>query len=155
MIAASMVRSATEIPHAWSTVEVDVSGLAALRSNVRDAFRQKEGVTLTYLPFVVRAVVEALRKFPTLNASWGGDKIILKKRVNLGIAVAAPTGLIVPVIHDADQLSVAGLAKSVADIGERARINKLTLTDVQGGTFTLNNTGALGSFVSGPIINYP
>jgi 2-oxoisovalerate dehydrogenase E2 component (dihydrolipoyl transacylase) len=155
MIAAAMVRSATEIPHAWSTVEVDVSGLVALRSNVRDAFRQKEGVTLTYLPFVIRAVVEALRKFPTMNASWGGDKIILKKRVNLGIAVAAPTGLIVPVIHDADQLSVAGLAKSVADIGERARINKLTLTDVQGGTFTLNNTGALGSFVSGPIINYP
>jgi 2-oxoisovalerate dehydrogenase E2 component (dihydrolipoyl transacylase) len=136
-------------------VEVDVSGLVALRSSVRDAFQQKEGVTLTYLPFVIRAVVEALRKFPTMNASWGGDKIILKKRVNLGIAVAAPNGLIVPVIHDADQLSVAGLAKSLADLGERARINKLTLNDVQGGTFTLNNTGALGSFVSGPIINYP
>ena len=155
MIAAAMVRSATEIPHAWSTVEVDVSGLVALRSSVRDAFQQKEGVTLTYLPFVIRAVVEALRKFPTMNASWGGDKIILKKRINLGIAVAAPNGLIVPVIHHADQLSVAGLAKSVADIGARARINKLTLDDVQGGTFTLNNTGALGSFVSGPIINYP
>ena len=155
MIAAAMVRSATEIPHAWSTVEVDVSGLVTLRSSVRDAFQQKEGVTLTYLPFVIKAVVEALRKFPTMNASWGGDKIILKKRINLGIAVAAPTGLIVPVIHDADQLSVAGLAKSLADLGERARINKLALNDVQGGTFTLNNTGALGSFVSGPIINYP
>ncbi len=155
MIAAAMVRSVTEIPHAWSTVEVDVSGMVALRSSVRDAFQQKEGVTLTYLPFVIRAVVEALRKFPTMNASWGEDKIILKKRINLGIAVAAPNGLIVPVIHDADQLSVAGLAKSVADISERSRINKLTITDVQGGTFTLNNTGALGSFVSGPIINYP
>ena len=155
MIADAMVRSVTEIPHAWSTVEIDVTNLVALRASVREAFLQEEGVTLTYLPFVIRAVVESLRKFPTKNATWGGDKIILKKRVNLGIAVAAPNGLIVPVIHDADQLSVAGLSKAVADISERARTNKLAIADVQGGTFTLNNTGALGSFVSGPIINYP
>ena len=103
----------------------------------------------------MKAVVESLREHPTLNASWGGDKIVLKKRINLGIAVAAPEGLIVPVIHDADRLSVAGLARASRDLAQRARQRKLTLDDVRGGTFTLNNTGALGSIVSQPIINYP
>ena len=155
MIAAAMVRSATEIPHAWSAVEVDVTGLVALRSSIRDDFERQEGVALTYMPFVLRAVVEALRKVPTMNASWGGDKIIIKKRINLGLAVAAPQGLIVPVIRNADQLNITGLAHSVADLAQRSRGNKLTLDDVQGGTFTVNNTGALGSFYSGPIINHP
>nr|ADI17897.1 pyruvate/2-oxoglutarate dehydrogenase complex, dihydrolipoamide acyltransferase (e2) component, and related enzymes [uncultured Chloroflexi bacterium HF0200_06I16] len=155
MIAEAMVRSVTEIPHAWSTVEVDVSGLVALRSSVRTEFEKNQGGSLTYLPFVIKAVVEALKDFPTMNATWGGDKIILKKRVNLGLAVAAPEGLIVPVLHNADQFSIAGLAASANDLAERARTKKLTLDDVQGGTFTLNNTGALGSYVSGPIINYP
>ena len=90
-----------------------------------------------------------------MNASWAGDKIIVKNNVNLGLAVAAPDGLIVPVLHNADQLSVAGLAAAANDLAGRARTKKLTLTDVQGGTFTLNNTGALGSTNSGPIINYP
>ena len=155
MIAAAMVRSATEIPHAWSAVEIDVTGLVALRSGIRDDFERQEGVALTYMPFVLRAVVEALRKVPTMNASWGGDKIIIKKRINLGLAVAAPQGLIVPVIRNADQLNITGLAHSVADLAQRSRGNKLTLDDVQGGTFTVNNTGALGSFYSGPIINHP
>ena len=155
MIAEAMVRSVTEIPHAWSTVEVDVSGLVALRASVRAEFEQKQGGSLTYLPFVIKAVVEALREFSTMNATWGGDKIILKNRVNLGLAVAAPEGLIVPVLHNADQFSIAGLAAGANDLAERARTKKLTLDDVQGGTFTLNNTGALGSYVSGPIINYP
>ena len=96
-----------------------------------------------------------MKKYPTLNASWGGDKIILKRRINVGIAVAAPHGLVVPVIHDADQLSIAGLAKALRDLTQRARQNKLTIEDVQGGTFTLNNTGALGSTISYPIINHP
>ena len=155
MIAEAMVRSATEIPHAWSTVEVDVSGLVAFRDQVKTEFQQREGVDLTYLPFIIKAVVESLKEHPTLNASWGGDKIILKKRMNIGIAVAAPAGLIVPVVHDADCLSVAGLAGASRDLTRRARENKLTLEDVQGGTFTLNNTGALGSIISQPIINYP
>ncbi len=155
MIAEAMVRSVSQIPHAWSTVEVDVTNLVALRARVRADFEQREGVELTYLPFVMKAVVESLREHPTLNASWGGDKIILKKRINLGIAVAAPEGLIVPVIHDADRLSVAGLARASRDLAQRARQRKLTLDDVRGGTFTLNNTGALGSIVSQPIINYP
>ena len=155
MIADAMVRSVTQIPHAWSTVEVDVTGLVALRTQVRAAFEQREGVDLTYLPFAIKAVAESLKENPTLNASWGGDKIILKRRINVGIAVAAPQGLIVPVIHDADQLSISGLATALRDLTQRARQNKLTIEDVQGGTFTLNNTGALGSTISYPIINYP
>ena len=156
MIAEAMVRSVTEIPHAWSIKEVDVTGLVALRQSVRSDFERQEGVSLTYMPFVIQAVVEALRKVPSMNATWGGDSIILKRRINLGLAVAAPNGLIVPVVHNADRLNIAGLAHAVQDITERARINRLAVGDVQGGTFTLNNTGALGgSLVSGPIINYP
>ena len=156
MIAEAMVRSVTEIPHAWSIKEVDVTGLVDLRRTVRADFERQEGVALTYMPFVIQAVAEALRKVPTMNATWGGDSIILKRRINLGLAVAAPNGLIVPVIHNADRLNIAGLAHSVNDITERARTNRLAIDDVQGGTFTLNNTGALGgSLVSGPIINYP
>ena len=155
MIAEAMVRSATQIPHAWSTIEVDVTNLVALRTQVRSAFQERQGLELTYLPFMIKAVVESLKENPTLNASWGGDKIILKRRINLGIAVAAPAGLIVPVIHDADRLSIAGLAAAARDLTLRARSNKLVLDDVQGGTFTLNNTGALGSTVSYPIINHP
>jgi 2-oxoisovalerate dehydrogenase E2 component (dihydrolipoyl transacylase) len=155
MIAEAMVRSVSQIPLAWTTVEVDVTNLVALRAHVRADFEQREGVDLTYLPFVIKAVVESLKEHRTLNASWGGDKIILKNRINMGIAVAAPDGLIVPVIHNADRLSVAGLAQAARDLTQRARQRKLTLDDVQGGTFTLNNTGALGSLVSQPIINYP
>ncbi len=155
LIAEAMVRSVSQIPHAWSTVEVDVSGLVARRNLVRSDFEQREGVDLTYLPFIIKVVTESLRENPTLNATWGGDKIILKRRINLGIAVAAPTGLIVPVIHDADRLSIAGLAHALRDLTQRARENRLTLQDVQQGTFTLNNTGVLGSTVSQPIINHP
>ena len=155
MIADAMVRSVSQIPHAWSMVEVDVTNLVSLRAQVRAAFEQREGVDLTYLPFIIKAAVESLKEHRTLNASWGGDKIILKKRINVGIAVAAPEGLIVPVIHDADRLSVAGLARAARDLTLRARQSKLALNDVQGGTFTLNNTGALGSVISQPIINHP
>ena len=155
MIAQAMVRSVSQIPHAWSVVEADVSGLVALRNSLQATFQQREDVELTYLPFVIKAVVESLEEHPTLNASWDDDSIVLKKRIDLGIAVAAPEGLIVPVIHDADGLGIAGLARAVRDLTTRARQNKLTLADVQGGTFTLNNTGALGSFLSQPIINYP
>ena len=155
MIADAMVRSVTQIPHAWSMVEVDISGLVGLRNREREQFRQREGVNLTYLPFALKAVASALKDNPTLNASWGEDHIVVKRRINLGIAVAAPTGLVVPVIHDADRLSIAGLAHAVADLSERARANNLRLEDVQGGTFTVNNTGALGSVLGGPIINHP
>jgi 2-oxoisovalerate dehydrogenase E2 component (dihydrolipoyl transacylase) len=155
MIAEAMVRSVTQIPHAWSTVEVDVTNLVNLRASLRAGFQEREGVELTYLPFIVKMVVEALKECPTLNATWGGDKIILKRRIHVGIAVAGPDGLIVPVVHDADRLSVSGLAHAVRDLTTRARERRLTLEDVQGGTFTLDNTGVLGSTVSQPIINYP
>ena len=155
MIAEAMVRSVSQIPHAWSTVEVDVTNLVALRSQTRPGFEEKEGVDLTHLPFIIKTVVESLKEHPTLNATWGGDKIILKKRINLGIAVAAAQGLTVPVIHDADRMSIAALAHATRDLAQRARQSKLTLDDVHGGTFTLNNTGALGSIISQPIINYP
>ena len=155
MIAAAMVRSVSQIPHAWSATEVDVTNLVAARTALRAAFQQREGVDLTYLPFVLRALTAALRDNPTFNAAWGEDRIILKRRLNIGLAVAAPDGLVVPVIPDADRLSLAGLAHAVADLTQRARQGRLTLADVQGGTFTLNNTGTLGSTVSQPIINHP
>ena len=155
MIAANMERSASEIPAAWSITEVDVSGLVRRREAVKDAFRQREGVNITYLAFVVKAVAQSLKENPLLNSSWDGDAILIKKRVNIGIAVAAPDGLVVPVIRDADTLSVAGIAKRVADLTQRARQGSLGIEDVQFGTFTLNNTGALGSVASQPIINHP
>ncbi len=155
MIAEAMERSVREIPHAWSMVEVDISELVALRNRERDNFQSREGVNLTYLPFALKAVAGALKDNATLNASWAGDHIVLKRRINLGIAVAAPTGLVVPVIHDADRMSIAGLAHAVADLSARARTGNLRLEDVQGGTFTVNNTGALGSVLGGPIINHP
>ena len=155
MIAEAMVRSVSQIPHAWSMVEVDVTGLVAVRTAMRQSFRQREGVDLTYLPFILQALVETLKENRTFNATWGGDKIVLKNRLNIGLAVAAPNGLVVPVIHNADRLSLSGLAHAVADLTQRARDNRLTLEDVQGGTFTLNNTGVLGSVISQPIINYP
>ena len=155
MIADAMVRSVTQIPHAWSMVEVDITELVGLRNRERDRFRAREGVNLTYLPFALKAVATALKDNPTMNSSWGDDCIILKRRINLGVAVAAPTGLVVPVIHDADRLSISGLAHAVADLSERARGGTLRLEDVQGGTFTVNNTGALGSVLGGPIINHP
>ena len=150
-----MVRSVNQIPHAWSIVEVDVSGLVTRRSALRAEFDKQNGVGLTYLPFFMKVVAESLRENPTLNASWGGDKIIIKRRINLGIAVAGPTGLVVPVVHDADRLSISGLALALNDLIQRTKQNKLRIEDVQDGTFTLNNTGALGSIASQPIINYP
>ena len=155
MIAANMKRSASEIPTAWSITEVDVSGLVRRRGAMKDEFVQREGVNLTYLHFVVKAVAESLRENPLLNSSWGEDAIILKRRINIGIAVAAQNGLVVPVLRDADALSVAGIAVRTADLTARARQGKLAVDDMQSGTFTLNNTGALGSIASQPIINHP
>ena len=155
MIAANMKRSTAEIPAAWSITEVDVSGLVRRREALKDEFMRREGVNLTYLHFVVKAVAESLRENPLLNSSWGEDAIILKRRINIGIAVAAPDGLVVPVLRDADALSVAGIAIRASELTARARQGRLAVEDVQSGTFTLNNTGALGSIASQPIINYP
>jgi len=155
MIAARMAESVSQIPSAWSITEIDVTGLVRLRESIKESFQQREGVPITYLPFVVKAVAEALRENPLLNSSWDGDAILLKKRINIGMAVAAPNGLVVPVIRDAYSLSVAGLAARMDDLARRARQGSLSLEEVQGGTFTVNNTGALGTTVSQPIINFP
>ncbi|MBI4311320.1 MAG: 2-oxo acid dehydrogenase subunit E2 [Chloroflexi bacterium] len=155
IIAENMARSATQIPQAWSYVEADVTTMVARREAVKQEFARREGVDLTYLPFAIKAVVECLKENQLLNSVWGGDRIILKKRMNIGIAVATPQGLLVPVVHDADRLSIAGLAKACRDLTQRARDGKLTLADVQGGTFTVNNTGALGSIVSQPLVSPP
>ncbi len=154
-IAEHTARSTREIPMAWTMMEVDVSGLVACREAHKDAFQQDHHAQLTYLPMVVHAVVQALREHPHLNARWGGDRIFVSQRVNIGIAVATAQGLIVPVVHDTDGLSVTELAVRVQRLVEAARTQGLRLEDVQGGTFTVNNTGALGSVASVPIINHP
>jgi len=154
-IAEHMVRSRHTSPHAWVLVEVDMSAVARVRERARAEFEQRYGVKLTYLPFVARAVCEALRIHPTLNASWSDDGILLKRDIHLGIAVALPDNLVVPVVRNADRLSIAGLATTMADLGERARTNHLKLDEIQGGTFTLNNTGALGAVMTQAIINQP
>lgn len=154
-IARHMSASKQTVPHAWTMTEVDVTQLVALRQAKKDAFQAAEGVSLTYLPFFIKAVVDSLKQFPLLNATWQGERIIVKKRINVGVAVGLEDGLIVPVIHDADRLSIAGLAHALADLTTRARAGRLRLEDVQGGTITVNNTGAFGSVASYPIIHQP
>ncbi len=154
-IASRMVESKHEAPHAWMMMEVDATPLVKLREKHKRAFREQEGVDLTFLPFFIKAAVEALKEFPMVNATWAGDKIIVKKDVHISIAVATPDALVVPVLHHADRLSILGLAKGISDLASRARANQLRLDDVQGGTFTVNNTGAFGSVLSQPIINAP
>ena len=152
-IARRMAASKFSAPHAWLMMEADVTGLVRLREATKEAFREREGVDLTYLPFVVAAAAQGLRENPSLNASWADDAIVLKKRIHIGIAVAAEQGLLVPVVHDADRLGVTALARAIHDVSQRAREAKLRLEDVQGGTFTVDNTGWFGSIISMPIIN--
>ena len=154
IIAQNMVRSATQIPHAWAMVEVDVTGLTALRRAVRPQFQQ-QGQDITIFPFIIHAVASSLRDHPYLNATWRDGKIVLKKRINIGVAVSASSGLVVPVMRNADTLSVAAANSELRTLAENARRDSLSLEQVQGGTFTLNNTGPLGTTVSNPIINYP
>jgi 2-oxoisovalerate dehydrogenase E2 component (dihydrolipoyl transacylase) len=154
-IANRMAASKREAPHAWSMVEVDMSGLVALREREKAAFVEREGVKLTYLPFIVKAVVEGLKDNPVLNSVWDGDRIILRKRINIGVAVDLEDALIVPVIPDADELNIVGLTRKIDDLVKRARAGELGTEDITGGTFTVNNPGSLGSVVSTPIINYP
>ncbi|MFP7493713.1 dihydrolipoamide acetyltransferase family protein [Terribacillus saccharophilus] len=154
-IANNMVKAATEIPHAWMMVEVDVTDLVAYRNKVKDAFKEKEGYSLTFFSFFVKAIAQALKEFPQLNSSWAGDKIIQHDEVNISIAVAKEQELFVPVIQSADDLSVKGIAKQITNLAKKARTGKLTAADMQGGTFTVNNTGSFGSVQSMGIINYP
>ena len=153
-IAEHMVRSRHTAAHCTTIVEVDFSVVAARRAELKPAF-QRKGVSLTYLAFVARATVEALDEFPVVNASVDGDEIVYHDSVNLGVAVALEQGLIVPVIRDAQRLSLEGMAAAIADVAERARARKLEPDEVQGGTFTITNPGQFGAVLATPIINQP
>ena len=154
-IAQRMEQSVREIPHAWTMMEADVTGLVALVKGAKEEFHRQQGVNLTYLPFFIQSVVNALKEHPLVNSTWTEGKIVLKQELNIGVAVAREEGLIVPVIKDVGRKPVAALAREIHELVEKARRNKLAVQDVQGGTFTVNNTGALGSVLSGPIINPP
>jgi 2-oxoisovalerate dehydrogenase E2 component (dihydrolipoyl transacylase) len=153
IIAQRMVESKHTAPHAWTMVEVDVSSVWAWRQREKERFTRDRGVSLTLLPFFIRAVVEALRNYPLMNARFTDDGILVHKEINVGIAVALNSNLIVPVIRDADTLSIAGIALAAGRLIEKARSNKLSADDLTGGTFTVNNTGANGSVLSAPILN--
>jgi 2-oxoisovalerate dehydrogenase E2 component (dihydrolipoyl transacylase) len=154
-IAEHMVRSLATSPHAWTLQEVDVTNLVRYREAEKESFKARHGMPLTYLPFVVQIVCGALKEYPWLNSTWTDEGVIVKRYINLGIAVSIPDGLIVPVIKDADQRGFTDMVRSLNDLIERARNKQLRPEDVQGGTFTLNNTGATGSIASQPIINQP
>ena len=155
-IAEHMVRSKHTSPHATTMVEVDMTNIAKWLEKNKEDFKRREGYGISYVPFVMKAVCEGIRKFPMINSSWTEDnKIIIKKRINLGIAVATDVGLVVPTIYDADQYTLAGLAKQIAAVALRARANKLTVQDMQNSTFVVNNPGTFGTIISVPIINQP
>jgi 2-oxoisovalerate dehydrogenase E2 component (dihydrolipoyl transacylase) len=154
-IAEHMVRSLATSPHAWTLQEVDVTNLVRYRETEKETFKARHGVALTYLPFVVQLVCEVLKEYPWLNSTWTNEGVVLKRYINLGIAVSIPDGLIVPVLKDADQRGFTDLVRTLNDLIERARNKQLKPEDVQAGTFTLNNTGATGSVASQPIINQP
>lgn len=154
-IAEHMVQSKHTAPHVTSVVEVDMSAVERYRQAHKDEFERREGIKLTYMPFIIQAVVQALQEHPLLNSSFTEKGIEIKKEINIGIAVALEQGLIVPVIKGADEKSLVGLAKAVHDLATRARNRQLTPDDVQGGTFTITNHGASGSLFGTPIINQP
>lgn len=154
-IAARMQRSMQEAPQAWTMVETDVTGLLAQRTRERAAFEERQGHHLTILPYFVRAVCASLREFPALNARWSGEELRVYDDLDIGIAVSTDTGLVVPIIRQADRLSVEGLALAIDDLAARARGRQLRVEDIDGGTFTVNNTGAFGSVASKPIVNAP
>lgn len=153
IIAERMVESKRTAPHAWSMVEVDVTNVWKWRLREKDDFLRNHGVPLTLLPFFVRAVVESLARYPLMNAKFTEEGIYVHNEVNIGIAIGLETNLVVPVIKDADKLSIKGLALAAGDLIDRARRNKLNVDALSGGTFTVNNNGANGSYASAPIIN--
>ena len=153
-IANAMVTSKTTIPHAAAMMEIDWTNVAKFRAKVKDDFKAREGFELTYLPFAMKAVILALRNNPLVNATWTDKGVTKLKNIGLGVAISLDDeGLVVPVIKNAEDLSITGLAKAVRDLATRARSKKLTLADFEGGTFTVNNGGTLGTYLSYPIVN--
>jgi 2-oxoglutarate dehydrogenase E2 component (dihydrolipoamide succinyltransferase) len=156
LIAEHMIRSKQVSAHVTNMIEVDVTGVVQWREKMKDEFQRKEGVKLTYLPVFLQATIKTLRDFPQVNASVDGDRIIIKKRINLGIAVALPdNNLIVPNLKDADSLNITGIAKRVNELAQAARNGKLTPDDISGGTFTVTNFGTFQNDIGTPIINQP
>ena len=154
-IASNMLRSKHEAPHAWMMIEVDVTNLVNYRNSLKDSFKKKEGFSLTFFAFFVKAVAQALKEYPMINSMWAGDKIIQKKDINLSIAVATDDALFVPVIKNADEKTIKGIAREITELATKVRTGKLKSDEMQGGTFTVNNTGSFGSVQSAGIINYP
>ncbi|MGH2404048.1 MAG: dihydrolipoamide acetyltransferase family protein, partial [bacterium] len=150
-IAQRMAQSKREVPHAYGVIEVEMTAVVAWRETHKDAFR-RAGPPLTYTAFFVRATADALRAHPVVNSSWSEAGIVMRRAVNIGIGIAIDDGLVVPVIRDADRLSLAGIAAALDDLSRRARAGKLGLDDIQGGTFTITNPGVFGSIWSMPII---
>ena len=151
-IARHMSEAHATIPVAWMAVEADVSGLVALRRRARDAFEEAHGVRLTFMPFFVRAIAQTLREHPALNASYSEDGVLRHSRLDMGIAVATDSGLLVPVLRAADTKSLAELSRELLDLAERARARTLTRDELIGATLTIDNTGAFGSLISQPIV---
>jgi pyruvate dehydrogenase E2 component (dihydrolipoamide acetyltransferase) len=154
-IAERMVESKHTSAHVYSLIEVDYTKTSAVREKLKGEYLQRDNVKLTYMPFIIKAVIEGLKKFPIVNSSVWGDQIVYKKDYNIGVAVALDWGLIVPVVRNADEKSLLGLARSVNDLGERARNKKLKPDEVQGGTFTITNPGVFGGLIGLPVINQP
>ena len=152
---ATQMTKALLAPHAYVQMEVDVTRLVAFREKAKRDYQAKEGIGLSFVPFVVKASAEALKRNPTFNAHWTDDGVLAKRRINIGVAVAVDEGLIVPVIRDADQLSIHGLNVAIADVASRAKIGKFKVDDFGGGTFTVDNTGYLGTNLVMPILNVP
>ncbi|PVH26385.1 dihydrolipoamide acetyltransferase family protein [Sphingobacterium corticibacter] len=156
LIADHMVSSVHTSPHVFSAVEADVTNLVNWRNQVKDGFKKREGQNITFTPLIIEAISKALKDFPMINVSVDGYNIIRRKHINIGMATALPNGnLIVPVIKDADQLSLLGISHAVNDLAQRSRDNKLKPDDTQGGTFTFTNIGAFGNIFGMPIINQP
>ena len=156
LIADHMVNSVKTSPHVFSVVEADVTNLVNWRNKVKDGYKKAEGENITFTPLIIQAIAKAIKDFPMINVSVDGYNIIRKKNINIGMATALPSGnLIVPVIKNVDQLSLTGISRSVNDLANRARNNKLKPDDTQGGTFTMTNIGAFGNIFGMPIINQP
>jgi 2-oxoglutarate dehydrogenase E2 component (dihydrolipoamide succinyltransferase) len=156
LIADHMVRSKHTSPHVTSFAEADVTNLVQWRDKIKQSFEKREGTKITFTPLFIEAIVRCIKKYPLINSSLEGDKIIIKKDINIGMAAALPSGnLIVPVIKNADNLNLVGLTKQVNMLADNARNNKLQPGDIQGGTFTLTNVGTFGSLMGTPIINQP
>jgi 2-oxoisovalerate dehydrogenase E2 component (dihydrolipoyl transacylase) len=153
-IAAQMTR-ALAVPHAYVHMEVDASGLVRAREAAKRDYQAREGISLSYVPFIMKAAVEALRRYPAFNAHWTEQGLLAKRHINMGVAVAVDDGLLVPVVRDVDQLSISGLNHAIADVAARARAGKFRIDDFGGSTFTIDNTGWFGSNLTMPIINVP